>query len=101
VSVVLPITNIASDNKAFLAEPFEQFCALRKLQTENLQLLAIYHSHPGGGVAPSQDDLAYAQQWPCAHLVVAFGAASDAEAKMRAFRFDSRGCTEEVEIQLP
>src|SRR5205809_4868953 len=66
VSIVLPLRNIALGNKVFLADPFEQFRALRKLQDEDLKLLAIYHSHPGGGVDPSQNDLDYASHWPCA-----------------------------------
>jgi proteasome lid subunit RPN8/RPN11 len=98
---LLPLSNIAPGNKAFVADPFEQFCALRRLQSEMLQLLAIYHSHPDGGTKPSQDDLAFAGLWRCAHLIVALGLSGEAEARLGAFRFDGSGRFTEVKIHLP
>lgn len=100
-TVLLPLSNIAPGNKAFIADPFEQFCALQRLQREKLQLLAIYHSHPDGGVDPSQDDLALAVQWPCAHLIVALGLSDEAEIRLGAFKFDGSGRVAPVKIRLP
>jgi proteasome lid subunit RPN8/RPN11 len=98
VLIALPLPNIAFGNRAFLADPYAQFCALRRLRAENLQLLAIYHSHPDGGVDPSHDDLAYAQQWPCAHLIVAIDTNAEDEARLRAFRYSDHGSIEEIVI---
>jgi proteasome lid subunit RPN8/RPN11 len=98
--VVLPLMNIATLNRAFIADPFEQFCALRRLQSHNWQLLAIYHSHPGGGVDPSPEDLVYARRWSCIHLIVAVGMHAEFGERLRAFRCDELGSIEEVEIRL-
>src|SRR5262249_15914421 len=60
VLLVLPLPNIAQGTREFRADPFAQFRALRRLQAEGILLLAIYHSHPDGGVEPSEHDLIYA-----------------------------------------
>lgn len=100
VLTAVPLPNIAHSNNAFLADPYAQFCALRTLQARDLRLLAIYHSHPGGGVDPSHDDLAYAKQWSCVHLIIAVDAHAEGAAKARAFRYNSHGSIEDVEIRL-
>jgi proteasome lid subunit RPN8/RPN11 len=61
----LPLVNLAPDDRSFLADPYSQYRALQRLRAGKLTLLAIYHSHPGGGVVPSAEDLAHAQSWPC------------------------------------
>jgi proteasome lid subunit RPN8/RPN11 len=38
-------------------EPEEQLQALIKIETRNLELLAIFHSHPTGPPYPSQQDI--------------------------------------------
>ncbi len=86
VELVLPLSNIADGDRAFLADPFAQFSALRRIEAAGLELLAIYHSHPGGGVDPSSLDLEYARAWPCAHLIVALGPDKESSEKLEAFR---------------
>jgi proteasome lid subunit RPN8/RPN11 len=102
VTLVLPLPNIALENKTFLADPFEQFSALRRLRSENLDLLAIYHSHPLGGADPSEEDLEYAKGWlSCAHLIIAFGARDgQCYEKLRAFCWMKTGSFEQVEIPI-
>src|SRR5262249_8896906 len=60
---VLQLPNLATSDKQFIADPFAQFCALQRLKSEQLELLGIYHSHPGGGVEPSREDLNHAKRW--------------------------------------
>lgn len=100
VGLVLPLTNIAVGNTAFVADPFSQYCALRRLQIEKQQLLAIYHSHPGGGITPSVDDLVYAKRWPCAHVIVSIPTSGESNVRLRAFHFDKQGRIEDVEVRL-
>ena len=97
---MLPLANIAEDDRSFIADPFEQFCALRRLKAENLELLAIYHSHPGGGVDPSREDLAYATQWPCIHLIIAASTLTTSDARFRGFRYEQSGLFTEVPVQF-
>jgi proteasome lid subunit RPN8/RPN11 len=100
VSRVLPLDNIAIGDRAFLADPFSQYNALRRLREDKLELLAIYHSHPGGGVDPSPNDLAYARHWACAHVVIAIGYGMEAKARVRAFLCDDRGSLMDVGVRI-
>jgi proteasome lid subunit RPN8/RPN11 len=98
VKQVIPLPNLAASNKQFIADPFAQFCALQRLNSEHLQLLAIYHSHPAGGVEPSQEDLEYARKWSCAHLIIAFGARG--ATRVRAFRCSNEGLLQRVDVPI-
>src|SRR5262245_50311920 len=98
VTLVLPLPNIAPASRQFIADPFAQFCGLRRLEAEGLQLLAIYHSHPDGGVDPSEDDLLYARRWSCVHLIVTTREAC--RERLRAFCCNGDGSLEDVEIRL-
>jgi proteasome lid subunit RPN8/RPN11 len=100
VSRVIPLDNIATEDHAFLADPFSQYNALRRLREDKLELLAIYHSHPDGGVDPSPDDVAYARHWVCAHVVIAIGASTAAKARVRAFICDDRGSLRDIGIRI-
>jgi proteasome lid subunit RPN8/RPN11 len=94
VELVLPLPNIATDRYSFLADPFEQYKALRQIQQLGLKLLAIYHSHPGGGETPSTQDLKYAQAWDCWNLVLAVNASGSMRETWKVFRCLSSGLTE-------
>jgi [CysO sulfur-carrier protein]-S-L-cysteine hydrolase len=96
----LPLPNLAGGDKRFIADPFAQFCALRRLKSEHLELLAIYHSHPGGGVEPSQEDLEYAKQWSCAHLIVSCGVRGEHYDRVRAFRCVNGSSMERAEVPI-
>jgi proteasome lid subunit RPN8/RPN11 len=100
VSLVLPLPNIAAGKRSFVADPFAQFCALRRLRDESLELLAIYHSHPEGGVDPSQDDLVYASRWSCVHLIIAVSTYPGSDARLRGFRYGEGGRIEVVPIRV-
>ena len=100
VDLALPLVNVAPSERAFIADPHSQYSALQRIKVWNLNVLAIYHSHPGGGVDPSSDDLAYARLWSCAHLVVALRENAVRGDRLRAFRFDQHGRTENVEIHV-
>jgi proteasome lid subunit RPN8/RPN11 len=57
VSVRIPVTNSLSSPVEFRMEPREQLAAFIQLESQQLDLLAIYHSHPGGPEHPSAIDL--------------------------------------------
>jgi proteasome lid subunit RPN8/RPN11 len=60
VSLALPLVNLAG-KKTFLADPYAQYLAEKRIFSEGLSLLGIYHSHPGGGACLSAVDCAFAQ----------------------------------------
>jgi proteasome lid subunit RPN8/RPN11 len=66
----IPLPNILGA-KHFLADPYAQFQALHQLYNDGLTPLAVYHSHPGGGVLLSAEDLLFASQLPYLQLVIA------------------------------
>jgi len=58
VSIHIPINNILNSPHQFRMHPEEQLQGLIKLEEKELDLLAIYHSHPHGAASPSPTDLA-------------------------------------------
>lgn len=100
VTTVLPLENIAEGNRAFIADPYSQYCALRRLQAECIQLVGIYHSHPDGGVEPSPQDMAYARRWICAHVIVAVAQSPELTPRLRAFRCSGDGQLTSVTITV-
>lgn len=55
---VFPISNTLKSPVRFRMEPSEQLQALNRIDENNWQLLAIYHSHPKGPAYPSPTDIA-------------------------------------------
>jgi proteasome lid subunit RPN8/RPN11 len=70
----------------FLVDPYAQYQALRQLQTAALQPLAIYHSHPAGGVRPSEDDLHFASRLPYVQVIIALGRPNNLRVEIAAFK---------------
>ncbi len=83
--LVIEMPNLAG-SQAFFADPFAQFQAERRLAVEGLSVIAIYHSHPGGGTTLSDADLAGAARWNCAHLVIVPERSPDDADYLRAWR---------------
>ncbi|WP_147332091.1 M67 family metallopeptidase [Geodermatophilus marinus] len=66
----VPLTNLAK-GRVFIADPYEQFVGIQRLKRRGLELVGIYHSHPGGTPILSPADRVFAMDWNCVHLVVA------------------------------
>jgi proteasome lid subunit RPN8/RPN11 len=52
-----PLTNNAASPRAFLCNDRSLFEAYRDMRTANLEVLAVYHSHPTSPAIPSRTDL--------------------------------------------
>ena len=57
VSVNYPISNQYHSPVKYFMEPIELYHALQDIDRRNLELLAIYHSHPNGPDHPSETDI--------------------------------------------
>ena len=57
VMSVIPITNELHSPTAFRMEPQEQIRALLEIEKNDLDLMAVYHSHPNGPARPSESDI--------------------------------------------
>lgn len=94
--VAIPLPNVAT-HRTFLADPWAQFQAEKRLQEQQLDLLAVYHSHPGGGVAPSPSDRLFAAKRPLFHIIIALARPHRAGVEMKAYRLSGENLME-VEI---
>ncbi|WP_337844380.1 M67 family metallopeptidase [Thermus sp.] len=69
VERVLPLPNVhLSPLTGYLAEPRALLRALKALEAEGMELLAIYHSHPKGPALPSPTDLREAR-WRVPYVI--------------------------------
>ena len=55
---VLPITNMLHSPVRYELEPHEHLAALERIETQDWELAAIFHSHPTGPDHPSATDIA-------------------------------------------
>lgn len=70
-SVVVPVVNSAASPLRFEMDPQGQYNALKAIEDEGKEMLAIYHSHTKSAAYPSQTDVNQAINWPDAiYLIV-------------------------------
>jgi [CysO sulfur-carrier protein]-S-L-cysteine hydrolase len=63
-TVVVPVVNAAASPLRFEMDPQGQYNALKALEDDGKELLAIYHSHTKSAAYPSQTDVNQAVSWP-------------------------------------
>jgi proteasome lid subunit RPN8/RPN11 len=88
-SLALPLVNLAGP-AAFLADPYTQYLAEKRISAEKLKLLAIYHSHPGGGAHLSAVDREFARLRDLVYIVIALPH-SDCPLDTQAYRIGGEG----------
>jgi proteasome lid subunit RPN8/RPN11 len=77
-SVVIPVVNSAASPLRFEMDPQGQYNALKAIEDDGKEMLAIYHSHTKSAAYPSQTDVNQAVNWPDAiYLIVSL---QDADA---------------------
>jgi [CysO sulfur-carrier protein]-S-L-cysteine hydrolase len=70
-SRVVSVVNAAASPLRFEMDPQGQYDALKAIEDEGEELLAIYHSHTKSAAYPSQTDVNQAVNWPDAiYLIV-------------------------------
>jgi proteasome lid subunit RPN8/RPN11 len=75
VNRVYRLRNIAdSPATRYLADPSGQLAAFEDMERTGVQLLAIYHSHPGSPAVPSPTDLSLAFYPDACHVIVSLTA---------------------------
>jgi proteasome lid subunit RPN8/RPN11 len=65
-----PLRNLAASETRYDGDPAELVQAFRWLRERNLEILAIYHSHPKGKAVPSAVDRRRNYWGPMPHLIV-------------------------------
>ncbi len=61
---VVRVKNSAASPLRYEMDPQGQFDALKEIEADGGELLAIYHSHTRSAAYPSQTDVNQAQNWP-------------------------------------
>ena len=61
---VVRVENAAASPLRYEMDPQGQFDALKQIEADGGELLAIYHSHTKSAAYPSQTDVNQAQNWP-------------------------------------
>ena len=51
------MTNVDNSSDHFAMEPAEQFAVMKAMRAEELEMLAVYHSHPITPARPSKEDI--------------------------------------------
>ncbi|HEY6781019.1 MAG TPA: M67 family metallopeptidase [Thermoleophilaceae bacterium] len=70
-STVIRVENAAATPLRFEMDPQGQYNALKAIEDDGKELLAIYHSHTKSAADPSQTDVNQAVNWPAAiYLIV-------------------------------
>jgi [CysO sulfur-carrier protein]-S-L-cysteine hydrolase len=64
------IPNIRHSPVAYEMDPYRQIEAMLELENKGWQMVAIYHSHPGGPAHPSPTDVAQAYYPEAAQVIV-------------------------------
>ena len=81
-SVVLPVVNSAASPLRFEMDPQGQYDALKAIEDDGKEMLAIYHSHTKSAAYPSQTDVNQAVNWPDAiYLIVSLQDPDSPEVK--------------------
>lgn len=94
---VLPVTNQDHSPVRFCMEPNELVKALYWLDENNLDLAAIFHSHPGGPAGPSVTDLAEFA-YPGVLYLILSPDRDPLDWQMRAYWIDGHGQVVEVPL---
>jgi proteasome lid subunit RPN8/RPN11 len=65
-----PLVNAAASPREYLSQPESMFAAYKDMRLQELDLLAIYHSHPTSQAIPSSTDLERNFSSEVVHLII-------------------------------
>lgn len=97
ITAVLPARNLLASATAYEIDPAELFALFRRIRSEGLEHLGIYHSHPRGDNAPSPRDVERAFYPQAAYFILL--PLADAVRSVRAFRI-VQGRVRELTLRL-
>ena len=92
---MIKIRNQSQSPTRFVMDPYEQLNAFQWIESNGLELVGIFHSHPTGPEVVSVTDIAEAA-YPVVHVIVS---RAGRDWSMRAFWIEN-GRVDEVELTL-
>ena len=97
VSVIYPMTNTDASRDHFMMDPREQFSVVKALRSQELEMLAVYHSHPETPARLSDEALRLALTPGISYVIVSL--ADPSAPEVRSFRIaDKKVGSEELKI---
>ncbi|MBW2220250.1 MAG: M67 family metallopeptidase [Deltaproteobacteria bacterium] len=98
VEKLYQMTNTDQSHDHFMMEPQEQFKVVKDIRAANLEMLAIYHSHPETPARPSVVDIRLALTPGVVYVIVSL---KDAEPVTKGFLIENNSVIEvPVEIKV-
>lgn len=70
VKKIYKMTNTDNSPESYFMDPKEQFAVIKDLRNNNLDMIAIYHSHPHSPARPSKKDIEMAFYPDVVYLIV-------------------------------
>ena len=70
ISSLFRITNTDREHKHFIMDPKEQFALMREMRGADLEMLAIYHSHPDSPPRPTSEDILLAFSPDVSYVII-------------------------------
>lgn len=97
ITAIFPATNVLASPTAYEISPQELFALFRRMRSEGLDHMGMYHSHPAGENAPSSSDIERAFYPDAAYFIAS--PRPDASQSIRAFSIRDAHVTE-LEIAI-
>jgi [CysO sulfur-carrier protein]-S-L-cysteine hydrolase len=92
-------TNVAASPLRFEVDGLEVHRTIETIESDGLEMGAIYHSHTRSDPYPSQTDVNFARGWPGVEWLIVGVPRDGGEPTIRSYRIDD-GAIEEVEVQV-
>jgi proteasome lid subunit RPN8/RPN11 len=88
-----PMTNTDRSEEHFTLDPKEQFSVMKAVRQAELNILAVYHSHPASPARPSAEDIRLAYDPTVVYVIVSL---LEGTKTIRAFRIHQGTVEEEL-----
>ena len=95
-SVCRPLPNLQSVGN-FWADPFAQWQAMKQFEHDQLNVVAVYHSHPNGGITMSDVDRSFAQGTAFAHIIVSV---HGSEVSLSGYQVSPTGEVSSIDLEI-
>ena len=100
VEKIYTMTNTNHSRVSYMIDPKEQFAAIKEMRAKEIDLLAIYHSHPATEAYPSATDVSLAYYPDAVYIIISLQ--NRTRPVVNAYRIvENKITTEEMEILGP
>ena len=95
VKAIFPMRNMDRSAEHFSFDPEEQFAVLDKARGLNVELIAVFHSHPETPARMSAEDIRWANDTNVLYLIYSLAA-----KELKGFRVDAEKQVSEVQVEV-